>query len=289
MVAVIGGVLLILIMPTPKSEQKIFYQKADERSKPSEQTSKTPHENNPTEDTLALLQTARGQMNAVPSSLDHLYQPSSPTGGQSSNRNSSMIISRNGLDAKTQLPPGTKFTAILDQSMNLGSHTVPIIATVNRDVIQEDGTAIPQGSKLFGDAGFDDSSEKVQINWKSVQFPNGMMKALSGIGIGSDGQVGIEGEVHSNMLKNTVGQTITRFIGAYADGSMKRGAMGINPGGNENGFRNAISETAKDSANSWVEVMKKEKKWVELRAGSVVSILVTQAFQFRDPGATYGR
>lgn len=287
---IIGVVLLILILPTPKSEQKIFYEKADSRKNTSvTQAASAPHENNPTEDTLAQLQSARGHAGSFPKSLDYLYQPSVQSGGSSANRNSAMVIARSGLDAKTQLPPGSKFAITLDRSMTLDSHTMPIIATVQRDVIQEDGTAIPQGSKLYGDAGFDDSSERVQVNWKSVQFPNGMMKPLSAIGIGSDGQVGLDGDVHSDALKNSIGQTVTRFIGAYAEGSMQRGALGSNPGGEENGFKNAIAETAKDQTNSWAEGMKKERKWVDLKAGTVFYVVVTQAFQFRDPGAVYGR
>ena len=67
---------------------------------------------------------------------------------------------------------------------------------------------------------------KITIRLQSVQFPNGAMKPISGIGVGSDGQVGVEGEVHSEAVKNTVGQTLTRFVGAYAEGSMQRGALG---------------------------------------------------------------
>lgn len=289
-VGLLVGVVVILFLPAPMSQQKIFYEKSDSRSSsPQTQIPKTPHENNPTEDTLAQLQSAKGQSGTVPKSLDYLNQPNGKSSGQSPNRNSSMVIARGGLDSKTQLPPGSKFSVTLDQSMTLDTHTVPIIATVNKDVVQDDGTAIPQGSKLYGDAGFDDSSERVQVNWKSVQFPSGLMKPLAAIGVGSDGQVGLDGDVHSDAVKNAVGQTLTRFVGAYAEGSMQRGAFGGNPGGEDNGLKNAISETAKDRANTLAEDMKKERKWVELKSGAIFYVVVTQAFQFRDPGATYGR
>lgn len=294
-VSIIGfgvAVVLILVMPAPKPSQKIFYEKSDGRASSSEiaPSQRIPHENNPTEDTLAQLQSAKSQAGAVPKSLDHLYSPGGGgSGGASTNRNSGMILSRGGLDSKTQLPPGTRFSVVLDQSMRLDSHSMPLIATVNREVTQEDGTAIPEGSKLYGDASFHDASERVQVNWNSVQFPNGTMKPLAGIGVGSDGQVGVEGELHSDAVKNTVGQTLTRFIGAYAEGSMQRGALGGNPGGDDNGLKNAVAQTAQDRANTLAENMKKERKWIELKAGSQFFAVVTQAFQFRDPGATYGR
>jgi hypothetical protein len=284
-IGIIGAIVVILILPAPKPTQKIFYEKSDGRSSNSDSSaanSKTPHENNPTEDTLAQLQSARGQAGAVPSSLDRLYSPSPGAGNAPPNRGSAMVLSRGGLDSKTQLPPGTK-------SMTLNSHSMPLMATVSKEVTQEDGTAIPQGAKLFGDASFDDSSERVQVNWKSIQFPNGEMKPLAGIGVGSDGQVGIDGDIHSDALKNTIGQTLTRFIGAYAEGSMQRGALGGNPGGEDNGIKNAVAQTAQDRASSMAEDLKKERKWIELKAGAQFFAVVTQAFQFRDPGATYGR
>lgn len=288
-IGLIGGVILILLLPAPQSQQTIFYEKSDGRNVQTETVEKVPRENNPTEDTLAQLQNAKGQLGSVPSSLDHLYQsPQGSGSSQSQNRNSAMVIVRDGLDAKTQLPPGTKIQARLDQTMTLGNHSVPIIATVSNEVIRENGTAIPHGSKLYGDASLDVESERVQVNWKSVQFPNGIMKPLAAIAIGSDGQVGIDGNVRSDAVKNAVGKTLANFIGAYADGSMQRGSFGQSAGGNENGLRNAVAETAKDQANDIAENMKKERKWCDLQAGASISILLTQTFQFRDPGS-YGR
>lgn len=289
-IGLVSTVIVILVLPSPKPETKTFYEKSDSyghgQSIPA-------LENNPTEDTLAQLQSARRQGS---SQIDYLNDirgagggGSGGGGGASQNRNTPMIISRGGIDGKTQLPPGSRITVTLTQSLTLNGQSMPIIATVNSDVIQENSVAISQGAKLYGDANFDDSSERVLVNWKTVQFPDGSMRPLNGIGVGHDGQVGVEGNVHSDGLKSTIGQTVTRFIGAYAEGSMQRGAAGSNPGGNENGWKNAISETAKDQANNWAEDMKKERKWVELKAGIVFSAVVTQAFQFRDPGATYGR
>lgn len=289
---ILGAVIVILFLPAAKPAQKIFYEKSDGRTSnesASATNEKIPHENNPTEDTLAQLQRARSQAGSVPKSLDHLYNNRGGGGAASNNKNAAMVLARGGLDSKTQLPPGSRFSVTLDQSMTLDSHSMPLIATVNKEVSQEDGTAIPQGSKLYGDASFDDASERVQVNWKSVQFPSGAMKPLSGIGVGDDGQVGIAGDVHSDAVKNTVGQTLTKFVGAYAEGSMQRGALGGNPGGDDNGLKNAVAQTATDRANTWAENMKKERKWIEIKAGSQFFVVVTQAFQFRDPGAIYGK
>lgn len=280
------AVLVVLLLPTPKEEQTTFHEKTEAGAVSTNQ------ENNPTQDTLQQLQSAKTNVAAVPQSLDYLYQGgtgNSSSGGGSKDRSSSMVLSRSGVDSKTQLSSGSRISVRLIQGAVVANQAMPVIAIVARDVIQEDSLAIPQGSKIFGDVSFDDSSERAQVNWKSIQFPDGRERQLSAIGVGPDGQVGVEGKIHSDAIKNTVGQTLTRFIGAYAEGSMQRGVLGANQGGNDNGIKNAVAETAKDRANAWAEDMKKERKWIELKAGAELYAVVTQPFLFRDPGATYGR
>jgi type IV secretory pathway VirB10-like protein len=166
---------------------------------------------------------------------------------------------------------------------------MPVIGIVSKDVLQEGELAIPQGAKLFGEASFNDSTERADIAWRAIQLPDGRGRQISALGVGLDSQIGVEGRVHSEALKNAVGQTLTRFIGAYAEGSMQRGVLGASEGGSENGLKNAIAATAKDRAEAWAETMKKEKKWIEIDAGQEVSAVLTQAFPFREPGNTNGR
>ncbi|MDZ4660164.1 MAG: TrbI/VirB10 family protein [Pseudomonadota bacterium] len=281
-----SAVLVLLVMPTPKEEQKTFHEKTEGGTT----AQSFAQENNPTQDALAQLQAARTNVGAVPNSLDYLYQGSSGSGaGKSQDRNSSMILTRGGLDSKTQLSSGCRINVRLLQTAIVANQAMPVIGLVANDVIQEDSVAIPQGSKLLGDVSFDESTERAQISWKSIQFPDGKERQIAAIGVSPDGQVGVEGKVHSEALKNIVGQTLTRFIGAYAEGSMQTGAFGANQGGSENGMKKAVADTAKDRAEAWGEDMKKEKKWIELKAGSEFYAVITQTFVFRDPGATNGR
>lgn len=276
------AILTVLLLPAPKEEQTVFHETNQGGG------SRASVENNPTQDTLAQLQSARTNNAAVPNSLDPLYMGGGASGSMR-DRNSSMILTRGGVDSRTQLPPGSRILVRLVQGATVANQAMPVIAVVAKDVVQEDSLAIPKDSKLFGDVSFDDGSERAQMSWKSVQFPDGRERQLSAIGVASDGQVGVNGKIHSDALKNTVGQTLTRFIGAYAEGSVRRGSFGSNEGGRDNGFKNAIAETAKDRAEAWAEDMKKERKWIELRAGDEFFAVVTQPFTFRDPGATYGR
>lgn len=283
--AVCVGVLVLLILPSPTPDQGDFHEKAE-----GTLSAKPIPQSDPTQEALSQL-AGSSSARSVSASLDNLYARDNGNAGSSSgdDRASSMILARGGFDSKTQVPPGSRLSVRLYEKAIVANQGMPVIGIVTRDFIHEDSVAIPEGSKLFGEVSFDEGSDRAKVDWRSVQLPDGRERPLSAIGVSTDGQVGVSGQVHSDAVKNTVGQTLTRFIGAYAEGSMQRGALGGNPGGGDNGLKNAIAETAKDRAEAWAEGMKKEKRWIEVSERTEFYAVLTQNFAFRDPGSTYGR
>lgn len=282
------ALVVILFLPSPKSNEEKFREGEQIESRSSESLAAN---SDPTLETIRQLN-GGGHANSAPNSLAHLYAtPSLSSSGNnnSSNRNVSMILPREGLDSKTQLPPGVRIAVRLYERAIVANQGMPVIGIITRDYVHEDSIAIPQGSKLFGLVSYDDNGDRAKIDWQSIQLPDGRERQLSAIGVGDDGQLGVPGKAHSDALKNTVGQTLTRFIGAYAEGSMQRGSLGSNQGGNDNGWKNAIAETARDRADNWAEGMKKEKRWIEVSNSTEFFAVLTASFAFRDPGATYGR
>lgn len=282
--ALVLGIIGILLIPAPKEAPQNFTEQAHPGERPRLEAS------DPTQETIQQL--SRGSYSrTAPADLSHLYaSPSSGGSGDSGDsKNSSMILGRGGLDSRTQLPAGSRIAVRLIEKAILASQGMPIIGIVSRDYVHEGSVAVPQGSKVFGDVSFENSGERASVTWRSVQFPDGRERPLSAIGVGSDGQVGVEGRVYSEAMKNLIGQTVTRFIGAYAEGSMQRGSLGENPGGIENGLKNAISETAHDQAERWADDLKKEKRWIEISNRTEFYAVLTANFAFLDPGTTYGQ
>lgn len=284
-VIVLVAVVVLLLLPTSQPEQTIYYESADSGSMPPSVTELTPSET-----TLRQFEQSRAGVGTVPRNLDYLYGRTS--GGSSSpgagrDRSASMIVVRGGLDSKMQVPPGSRIRVKLLQSATVAGTSIPVIGTVASDYIHEDGLAIPRGSKVYGEVSFDEGSGRAQFSWRSLQMPDGRERQLSAISVDRDGQVGVQGKLHSEGLKNTLGQTLTRFISSYAEGSMQRGGLGGNPGGNDNGWKNAIADTAKDRSEAWAEDLKKEKKWIELRVGTEFFVVLKEPFTFRDPGGTF--
>ena len=208
---IFAAVVVVLLLPTPKPEQTTFHEKVD----PGATLQPKSTENDPSSDTLAQLQQAQMGNRNVPGSLDYLYQGANGgggAGGKGQDRNSPMILARGGVDSKTQLPPGSRIAVRLLERAVIAGQAMPVIGIVVKDVVHEDSVAIPEGSKLFGEMSFDDSSERAQVGWRSIQFPDGRERQISAMGVSSDGQVGLEGHVHSDALKNTVGQTGASFF-----------------------------------------------------------------------------
>lgn len=291
----IGGFALfftlagILFWPEKKPEQTVFSEKAEAGSLNQSKI----ETRDPSQEALAQFQESRANANQVHSNIDYLYKPSSSGYGGSGSgagqdRNSAMILSRTGTDSRTQLSSGTKVVIRLSGKATISNGPVPVVGIVSSDVASESGTAIPSGSKVLGEASFDSDNERASIAWRSIIMADGRERPFSAISLGRDGENGIDGNVHSDSVKNVVGQTLTRFVGAYAAGSMNTGMLGANQGGNTNGLRNAIAQTATDRANSMGENLQKERKWIELESGTETVAVLNQPFTFRDAGATYG-
>ena len=48
-------------------------------------------------------------------------------------------------------------------------------------------------------------------------------------------------------------------------------------------------ETAKDRSSAYAENLKKQRRWIEVNAGTEFLAVINQPFTFRDPGASYGQ
>lgn len=278
-------IFAVLVTPSKEPAQEVFHENTQSGAVV------TTSENNPTEQTANQLQSGSVNLQNVHTSLDHLYAPSGGgslgKGSGGKERNATMILSRSGNDVKNQLSAGTRIFIRLIDKIIISTQSIPFIGIVTKDVTHDDGVAIPQGSKVLGSVSFDDSIERANINLTSIVFTDGRERQISAVAIGADEQLGVEGNIKSNAFQNSAGLALSRFIGAYAQGSMTTGQLGSQTGGAQNGMKSAISATAEDRANAYAEDMKKQKKWIELTNGTQFMAVLNQPFIYKEPGGTY--
>jgi hypothetical protein len=264
------GLVILLFLPTSEPETGFHEQLQPDSAAPIAQSTAM----DPTEEAIR-------QMSPSNPSTPNPY---SARGGGGEDRAASMILKRGGFNSKTEIPAGSRIAVRLAETAIVETTTMPVIGIVTQDFVKEGLPAVPAGSKLFGLASLNGDTGRAQVDWRSVQLPNGRERPLTAISIGQDGQLGVEGAIHSSALKNSVGATLTRFIGAYAEGSIETGTLGAGPGGRANGLKNAVAETAKEQANEFAEDLKKEKRWIELNPQTEFFAVLTNNFLFRDPG-----
>lgn len=274
----------VLVVPTQKLDQTNFHEKVSSNG----EVISTSKDNDPTNQTIQEMKASQANLRNVPKpelALSIGSNGSGVIGGKAPDRNTSMIIPRSGSDTRNALTAGTRIRITLVQSLTISTQTIPVTGLVSSDVVSDNSLAIPEGSKAIGDASFDDSNGRANLVWKVLILPDGRERRFAAVSVGSDNQVGIAGNVHSNAVTNTVGQVLTEFVGAYAQGAMSLGMFGASDGGVKNGIDSAVAITAKDRANSYGEDLKKEHKWIELQAGTPVIAILSQSFVYREPGA----
>ena len=264
--------LVIFLVPAPEEQTRNYHERTNESGN----------------------QTVGGQsgqtelsQNPLSAGAVHSAVASGSVGGgggtTTNNRNTSMIIGRDN-DLSTTLPPGTKFWVKLAQPATVTKRTLPVIGVIVSSVNGGNSVAIPENSQIFGEAMLDSESERASITWKSIMFPDGRSKTLSALALGEDNQAGVDGNYHSDALKNTTGQLVSRFVGGVAQGAITRTPFGASQGGIQNGLLQGVADTAKDRTDSWSEDMKKPRAWIELEAGARFQVILSQPFTYRDPG-----
>ncbi len=292
----IAGILVALVVvgliawPTPVPESTVFSERRDSSGRVIEGGGDL--EDNTLSQLRDSQKAANDPSNRIPSLAElmgiDISNGGGGSGGGGANRSmgASMILMRQGFDAKTQLARGTKIEIRILSALSLGgSGAMPVRGIVERDVEFESSIAIPKGSEVFGDASFNASTGRAEIAWKELHFFDGRVRELLAVGVGRDGRVGIEGKVHSGAAKETTGKILSRFIGGFADGAISRTQTGESEGGFENGLKGAFSETARDQAESWAEDLKKTSPWLELKENTISGAILTDTFAFREAGS----
>jgi len=207
-----------------------------------------------------------------------------PGGGSQVNYNTPMLISSKFGNAKTQFRAGLRIPVRIVDKFVVSDTAVPILAESILDSTTDSGIKIPAGSKFYGEATFARGSERCQINFKQISLPSGEIKPISALGIGKNGQSGIEGNVFSDGAKNTAGKIITSFVGGLAAGSVQTDPFGHSRGGIENGLLAAVAEAAKTRAQDYGEKLKAQREWIEVNQGVELNALLKETVNFNEGG-----
>lgn len=271
------AVFLIVGLFMPSEDQRVFRQVAKESTERS--TSNTDLSSDSTNDKTTA-QKVWGNGGSISNSRG---------GGNSQiNYNTAMVMGGSKSNAKFEINAGTRMRIQIIEKFVASQEGTPVVAKLLDDVTSASGSSIPEGSLLYGEASYQKASSKAVIQFKKVSYPNGSLHDIAARVLGSDGMAGLEGDVKSDSVKNSIGQTITGFVGTLASGSMEKDFMGNSKGGNTNGLYQAISETAKAQAQKYGESMKESREWIEVQAGALCEAVILDTYKLIDLDSSDG-
>lgn len=244
----------------------------------SERIESEPPKMQPRPDAGANEETKASRLWAAPSER-HSFESASEI-----NHNSSMVIGQKLGNARTQFRAGERWSLRVVDKFIVSQDPVPILAELVLPVETQSGALLPAGSRLYGEARFEKRSDRALVRFLQLSLPDGQIRPLAAMALGSDGQPGISGRVFSDGARNTAGQVITTFVGGLAAGSVETDALGRTKGGIENGLLTAVAATAKDRAQAYGERLKAEREWIEVSAGEECEALLNQPFGMQPAG-----
>ena len=240
-----------------------------------------------------------GSMNASPDRGFHseTSSPFSRMGGgigrsdsnSQRSRTANQVIRRgeSGTDPTGRLPMGYGISVRLVNALWSTNASSPVIAEVTQDALPPGNSgssiAIPVSTRAIGNATFDDASQRIQIRFHTLVYPEGNEHSIQGLGLMSDGSAGLEGDYHSGEFKRQTGKFLGNFIGGLADGMKERRTEGLSgmpyeAGSLKNGVLNGITLSARDGSKSFSESLSQTKPTMSLNAGQMFIIFLEHEY-----------
>ena len=207
--------------------------------------------------------------------------PPLPTRSQmaGASQNTSMQVLPHGGNSKLELHAGLHLRIQVVDKFIASSEGVPVLGRLVENATSESGISIPEGSLLYGEATYNKSLGRAAIQFRKISYPSGEIRNISANALGSDGQPGIEGRVHSDALKNSAGQFISTFVGAVASGSVQRDFIGQSQGGLKNGLLTGASQVAMVQSQKYANSLNNEREWIEVSSGTSCEAIIEQTYK----------
>ncbi len=182
-----------------------------------------------------------------------------------------------------KLPMGTTISAKLVNSVLSTDSNSPVIAEIPEAIDWKGGMLIPNGTRAIGQGMLDDATERLQVRFHTLVFPEGDQHSISAIALLSDGSSGITGNFHTRTLKRQGGRFFGNFVGGLAQGMKDRESKGqygmaFEPGSLKNGLLNGLASSSFDQAKSFADDAERLKPFLEVPSGSQFILYLEKEF-----------
>lgn len=182
-----------------------------------------------------------------------------------------------------KLPLGTTIVAKLVNSVLSTDSNSPVIAEIPEAIDWKGSILIPQGTRAIGQGMLDDNTQRLQVRFHTLVFPDGDQHSISAIALLGDGSSGIAGDFHSRSLKRQAGRFFGNFVGGLAQGMKDRESTGpygmtMEPGSLKNGVLNGLGNSSLDQAKSFADDTERLKPFLEVPGGTQFLLYLEKEF-----------
>ncbi len=204
-------------------------------------------------------------------------------GGSGRQFSASQIIQRGG-SAADVLPIGTQIHVQLIGLVESMDANSPVTAVILEDALSPvQAMVIPKGTKVIGTGQLDSQRERLQVQFRTLVFPEGEQYSISAIATMPDGSSGLAGDFSSGEFKKNASQFIGNFVGGLAEGMKDRTAVGqlgipLESGSIKNGVLGGIANTSLNYAKSSSEKMGQVSASIKVPSGTSFVLYLEKEF-----------
>ncbi len=244
-------------------------------------TSKVPHRSHPPTNTTIL----SGNQSVVTAHRENIQnvataKPPKSTSHLRALPHRQQVLARAGVDA---LPMGTTIAVVLENKVVSLDADTPVVALVGEDVSFEGVVSIPSESKVYGKARLNTETERLEVVFSTVVFPDGRERSLSAFAFDKDMAYGLLGRYDSKEAQKTLASTAGQFVSGLASGLKEKSATPGGPpmeqGTLRNGILNAITASAMGYATKRAQDMSSMQPVLILPAGKQFFIFLNRKFE----------
>lgn len=170
------------------------------------------------------------------------------------------------------IPTGTKIRAHLANAIFSLNVTSPVMALTDEDLLNENNTMVPKGTRFVGEAAVVQSRDRVNVRFHTAVLPDGRELHLKAMALGLDGSGGIQGKVdkqYDRSILKAAGEIV--LSGASLVLGTRNNAMTL-----EDELRLNASRNLADDAQGALNGMKIEQS-ISVEAYTPILILFLEA------------
>ncbi len=138
------------------------------------------------------------------------------------------VTKKNQTSDRYFLPTGFTFPVRLENAVYSYNVESPAIAAVDEDIVYLGRVVIPRKTRAIGEVSVQQDHNRILITFRTLVFPSGDEIAFTGLGLSTDGSLGIKGKVKTHK-DSAIADTVLSSVVSGAQEAAMMTTTAVNP------------------------------------------------------------